>query len=134
MTLNHVIALDIILVSGEIVTLGNADGGEVDGYDLLGAFIGSEGCFGIALEITVKLTQNPQGVRTMLADFMSIDAGARATSAIIASGILPAALEMMAGPTLRAVEASIYAPGYPAAAAAVLRIELGGLEAGPGAA
>lgn len=129
-TLNHVVALEVILANGEIITLGNADGGEADGYDLLGAFIGSEGCFGIALEVTVKLTQNPQGVRTMLADFTSIDAGARATSAIIASGILPAALEMMDGPTIRAVEASIYAAGYPADADAVLLIELDGLDAG----
>ena len=128
-TLNHVVALEVILASGEIVTLGNAEG-EVDGYDLLGAFIGSEGCFGVALEVTVKLTPNPQGVRTLLADFMSIDAGARATSAIIASGILPAALEMMDGPTIRAVEASIYAAGYPADADAVLLIELDGLDAG----
>ena len=101
-----------------------------DGYDLLGAFIGSEGCFGIALEVTVRLTPNPQGVRTILADFMSIDAGARAMSAIIAAGILPAALEMMDGPTIRAVEASIYAAGYPADADAVLLIELDGLDAG----
>jgi glycolate oxidase subunit GlcD len=128
-TLNHVVALTAILPNGEIVELGNADG-EADGYDLLGAFIGSEGCFGIALQITVRLTPNPEAVRTMLADFTSIEAGARATSAIIASGILPAALEMMDGPTIRAVEASIYAAGYPADADAVLLIELDGLTAG----
>ena len=66
----------------------------------------------------------------MLADFTSIEAAARAVSAVIASGIVPAALEMMDGPTIRAVEASIYAAGYPADAAAVLLIELDGLEAG----
>ncbi len=128
-TLNHVVALTVILPDGEIVTLGNADG-EREGYDLLGAFVGSEGCFGVALEVTVRLTPDPPAVRTLLADFTSIDAGARATSAIIASGILPAALEMMDGPTIRAVEASIYAAGYPADADAVLLIELDGLEAG----
>jgi glycolate oxidase subunit GlcD len=128
-TLNHVLAITAILPDGEIVTLGNA-AGECDGYDLLGAFIGSEGCFGIALEVTVRLTPNPQAVRTLLADFLSIEAGARATSAIIASGIVPAALEMMDGPTIRAVEASIYAAGYPVDAAAVLLIELDGLAAG----
>jgi glycolate oxidase subunit GlcD len=130
-TLNHVAALTVILPDGEIVTLGNADG-EADGYDLLGAFIGSEGCFGIAMDVTVRLVPNPEAVRTILADFTSIDAGARATSAIIASGILPAALEMMDGPTIRAVEASIYAAGYPADADAVLLIELDGLAAGIG--
>jgi len=128
-TLNHVVAVTVLLPNGDIVTLGGAEG-ETPGYDLLGAFVGSEGCFGIALDITVRLVPNPQAVRTMLADFMSIEAGARATSAVIASGILPAAIEMMDGPTIRAVEASIYAAGYPADAEAVLLIELDGLEAG----
>jgi FAD/FMN-containing dehydrogenase len=111
------------------VNLGRADA-EPDGYDLLGAFIGSEGCFGIALDITVKLSRNPQAIRTILADYTSIDAAARATSAIVASGIVPAALEMMDGPTIRAVEASIYAAGYPVDADAVLLVELDGLAAG----
>jgi glycolate oxidase subunit GlcD len=128
-TLNHVRAVTAILPDGEIVRLGNAEG-EAEGYDLLGAFVGSEGCFGIALDVTVKLMPNPPAVRTLLADFMSIDAAARATSAIIASGIVPAALEMMDGPTIRAVEASIYAAGYPVDAEAVLLIEIDGLAAG----
>ena len=128
-TLNHVVAVTVLLPNGDITTLGSA-GGETPGYDLLGAFVGSEGCFGIALDVTVRLVPNPQAVRTMLADFMSIEAGARATSAVIASGILPAAIEMMDGPTIRAVEDSIYAAGYPADAEAVLLIELDGLEAG----
>ena len=128
-TLNHILALEVILADGTIVTLGSADG-ESAGYDLLGAFVGSEGCFGIAFEVTVKLTPDPPAVRTLLADFAAIDDGARAVSAIIASGILPAALEMMDGPTIRAVEASIYAAGYPSDAAAVLLIELDGLAAG----
>ena len=128
-TLNHVLAMTVVLPSGEVVELGNKFG-EDDGYDLRGAFIGSEGCFGLALDITVKLTQRPQTVRTLLADFMSIDEAARATSAIIASGIVPAALEFMDGPTIRVVEASIYAAGYPKDAEAVLLIELDGLEAG----
>ncbi|HEX5436738.1 MAG TPA: FAD-linked oxidase C-terminal domain-containing protein [Gemmatimonadaceae bacterium] len=128
-TLNHVVALTVVLPDGELVTLGNAQG-EDDGYDLLGAFIGSEGCFGVAVEVTVRLTPDPEAVRTMLADFLSVEAGARATSAIIATGIVPAALEMMDGPTIRAVEASIYAAGYPADAEAVLLIELDGLSAG----
>ena len=128
-TLNHVRAITAILPDGEIVRLGSAEG-EVEGYDLLGAFIGSEGCFGIALDVTVRLSPNPQAVRTLLADFTSVDAAARATSEIIASGIVPAALEMMDGATIRAVEASIYAAGYPVDAEAILLIELDGLEAG----
>lgn len=128
-TLNHVVALNIILPSGELTSLGSADG-ERDGYDFLGAFVGSEGCFGVALDATVRLSRNPEGVRTLLADFMSVDAAARATSSIIGAGIVPAALEMMDNPTIRAVEASIYAAGYPTDAAAVLLMEIDGLEAG----
>ena len=128
-TLNHVIAATVVLPSGEIVTFGSADG-EREGYDLLGTFVGSEGCFGVALDVTVKLSPNPQGIRTLLADFESLEAAARATSAIVASGIIPAALEMMDNPTIRAVEASIYAAGYPIDAGAVLLVEVDGLLAG----
>jgi glycolate oxidase subunit GlcD len=128
-TLNHVLAMTVVLPSGEVVELGSKIG-ERDGYDLRGAFIGSEGCFGVALDITVKLTPKPQTVRTLLADFMSVNEAARVTSAIIASGIVPAALEFMDGPTIRVVESSIYAAGYPKDAEAILLIELDGLEAG----
>lgn len=128
-TLNHVVALTVALPNGQVVTLGNA-AGENDSYDLVGAFVGSEGCFGVALDVTVRLARNPQTVRTLLADFTSIDAAAHAVSSIIASGILPAALEMMDAATIRAVEASIYAAGYPTDAAAVLLVELDGPAAG----
>ena len=128
-TLNHVIAMTVILPDGEIVTLGNPEG-EAPGYDLRGVFIGSEGCFGIALDVTVKLTRKPAAVRTMLADFMSVDEAAHVTSAIIASGIVPAALEFMDAPTIQVVESSVYAAGYPADAAAVLLIEVDGISEG----
>ena len=128
-TLNHVVALTVVLPNGDVVQLGNA-AGESEGYDLVGTFVGSEGCFGIALDVTVKLARIPEAIRTLLADFSSIDAAARAVSAIIASGILPAALEMMDAATIRAVEASIYAAGYPTDAAAVLLVELDGPAAG----
>ncbi|MGH7605231.1 MAG: FAD-linked oxidase C-terminal domain-containing protein [Gemmatimonadaceae bacterium] len=128
-TLNHVLGMTVVLPSGEVVELGSTTG-ERDGYDLRGAFVGSEGCFGVALDITVRLTPRPQTVRTLLADFMSVDAAAKVTSAIIASGIVPAALEFMDGPTIRVVEDSIYSAGYPRDAEAILLIELDGLEAG----
>jgi glycolate oxidase subunit GlcD len=128
-TLNHVIALTVILPDGELVSLGSTDG-ERDGYDLLGAFVGSEGCFGVAVDVTVRLVKNPESVRTLLADYTAIVDAARAVSAIIASGVVPAAMEMMDGPTIRAVEASIYAAGYPVDADAVLLVELDGLAAG----
>src|SRR5688500_8347676 len=128
-TLNHVVSINAILPDGEIVTLGDPEG-ETGGYDLRGAFIGSEGCFGVALDVTVRLTRRPQAIRTMLADFTSVDDAAHVSSAIIASGIVPAALEFMDGPTIRVVESSVYAAGYPADAAAVLLIEVDGIEAG----
>ncbi|MGK2960862.1 MAG: FAD-binding oxidoreductase [Gemmatimonadaceae bacterium] len=125
-TLNHVISINAILPDGELVTLGNP-AGETAGFDLRGAFIGSEGCFGVALDVTVRLTRKPVAIRTMLADFMSVDDAAHVTSRIVASGIVPAALEFMDGPTIRVVESSVYAAGYPADAAAVLLIELDGI-------
>ncbi len=128
-TLNHVIALTVILPDGELVSLGSTEG-ESDGYDLLGAFVGSEGCFGVAVDVTVRLVKNPEAVRTLLADYTAIVDAAHAVSAIIASGVVPAAMEMMDGPTIRAVEASIYAAGYPVDADAVLLVELDGLAAG----
>ena len=128
-TTNHVLAITCLLASGAVVSLGNASG-ERTGYDLVGAFVGSEGCFGIALDVTVRLTRLPQAVRTLLADFLTVDAAARAVSSIVASGIVPAALEMIDQATVRAVEASVYAAGYPTDAAAVLLIELDGPVAG----
>ncbi|HMA20436.1 MAG TPA: FAD-binding protein, partial [Gemmatimonadaceae bacterium] len=128
-TLNHVIAMTVILPDGEIVSLGNPEG-EAAGYDLRGAFIGSEGCFGIALDVTVRLTRKPAAIRTMLADFTSVDDAAHVTSAIIASGIVPAALEFMDAPTIQVVESSVYAAGYPVDAAAVLLIEVDGITEG----
>jgi len=128
-TTNHIVAITALLPSGEIVKLGRPDG-ENEGYDLVGSFVGSEGCFGIALDITVRLSRNPEAVRTLLADFMSLDDAAHAVSSIVATGIISAALEMIDQATVRAVEASIYAAGYPTDAAAVLLIELDGAAAG----
>ena len=128
-TTNHVVALTVLLPDGRIVELGNR-AGEHEGYDLVGAFVGSEGCFGIALDVTVRLLRKPEAVRTLLADFLEMDAAARAVSSIVAAGIVPAALEMIDQATIRAVESSIYAAGYPTDAAAALLIELDGAQAG----
>lgn len=128
-TLNHILHVTVALPDGEVVELGS-ETGECDGYDLRGAFIGSEGCFGVALDATVRLIPRPQVIRTLLADFTSVDAAARVTSGIIASGVIPAALEFMDGPMIRVVEASIYSAGYPKDAEAVLLIELDGLQEG----
>jgi glycolate oxidase subunit GlcD len=128
-TTNHVVALTVLQPDGRIVALGNP-AGESAGYDIVGAFVGSEGCFGVVLDATVRLTPNPEAVRTLLADFTSLNAAAQAVSGVIASGIVPAALEMMDRATIAAVESSIYAAGYPVDAEAVLLIELDGAAAG----
>jgi glycolate oxidase subunit GlcD len=125
-TTDHVIAARVVLSDGSIVDLG---GGAV-GYDLLGVFVGSEGTFGIATEATVRLSPIPPAVRTLLADFSDVDQASHAVSAIIAAGVLPAALEMMDNAIIRAVESSVFAAGLPIDAQAVLLVELDGVEAG----
>jgi len=125
-TTDHVVAARVVLADGAIVDLG----GGKPGYDLLGVFVGSEGTFGIATEATVRLLPLPQAVRTLLADFLDIDAASRAVSAIISAGMLPAALEMMDNLIIRAVEASVFSAGLPIDAQAVLLVELDGVEAG----
>jgi len=129
MTVNHVLAVEVVLPSGDIVTLG---GGGVDlpGYDLLGAFVGSEGTFGIATKATLKLTRLPQMVKTLLAEFITVTDASRTVSEIIAAGILPAALEMIDQATIQAIENSIFAGGFPTDVAALLIIEADGLAAG----
>jgi glycolate oxidase len=120
-TVNHVLAADVVLPDGELVTLRRDD----EGPDLLGAFVGSEGTLGIAVRITVRVLRAPEAVRTLLAGFRTTDAAGDAVSAVIASGILPAAIEMMDALTIEAAEAAV-APSYPVGAGAVLLVELDG--------
>jgi glycolate oxidase subunit GlcD len=124
-TTNHIVALEVVLPDGSVTRLGSNQG-EAWGPDLVGLFVGSEGMFGIATEITVRLEPVPESVRTMLADFSTVRSASEAVSSIIAAGIVPAALEMMDRACVAAVEASIYAAGYPTDAAAVLLVELDG--------
>jgi glycolate oxidase subunit GlcD len=124
-TTNHIVELEVVLTDGSTIRLGSPQG-EPWGPDLVGLFVGSEGMFGIATEITVRLEPMPPSVRTMLADFPSVRGASEAVSSIIAAGIVPAALEMMDRACVAAVEASIYAAGYPTDAAAVLLVELDG--------
>ncbi|MGH7702467.1 MAG: FAD-binding oxidoreductase [Gemmatimonadales bacterium] len=124
-TTNHVVALEVVLSDGSLARMGSPQG-EAWGPDLVGLFVGSEGMFGIACEITVRLEPLPQAVRTIFADFPSVRTASEAVSAIIAAGIVPAALEMMDRACIAAVEASIYATGHLADAAAVLLVEVDG--------
>jgi glycolate oxidase subunit GlcD len=124
-TTNHVVRLEVMLPDGELIRLGSPQG-EPWGPDLVGLFVGSEGMFGVAVEITVRLEPIPPSVRTIFADFLALRAASEAVSAIIAAGIVPAALEMMDQSCIRAVEASVFATGARTDAAAVLLVELDG--------
>ncbi|GAA4944676.1 FAD-linked oxidase C-terminal domain-containing protein [Actinoplanes utahensis] len=123
-TTNHVTALEVVTPDGELVRLGGA-APDVPGYDLVGAFVGSEGTLGVATEVTVRLTRLPETVRTLLAAFHGTDQAGAATSAIIAAGVVPAAIEMMDALSIEAAEAAVHC-GYPAGAGAVLVVELDG--------
>ena len=129
-TTRYVTGLKVVLAGGEIMDLGGA-GRTADGsLDLVGLFVGSEGCFGIATEIEVRLLPLTEGVRTLLGIFETMEAAGHAVTGIIASGLVPAAVEIVDGATIRAVEASVYAGGYPVDAGAALVIEFDGTEAG----
>jgi glycolate oxidase len=119
---NHVLEMEVVMSSGEIVMVGSP---AVDspGYDLTGLLVGSEGTLGIVTQIIVRLLRRPEAVQTLLAVFESIDDASRAVSEIIAAGIIPTAMEMIDGVVMRAVEAAIHA-GYPDDAGAVLLIEV----------
>jgi glycolate oxidase len=117
--------MKVVLPDGTVTVLGGDDP-EPPGYDLRGVFVGSEGMFGIATEICVRLTQNYPAVRTMLMDFGTVDDGAATVSGIIAAGIVPAAIEMMDQLCLQAVEAYIHAD-LPVESAAALLVEVVGL-------
>ncbi|GMU77753.1 MAG: hypothetical protein AMXMBFR46_05510 [Acidimicrobiia bacterium] len=124
----HVLAVDVVLGDGSVARLGGLEP-DLPGYDLRGCFVGSEGTMGIASRIAVRLLPNPPVVRTLLLDFTALDDAAATVSGIIAAGIVPAALEMMDAEITRAVEDYVGA-GYPRDAAAVLLVEVDGLEDG----
>ncbi len=123
-TTNHVTGLELVTPEGDVVRLGGR-APDAPGYDLLGAFVGSEGTLGVATEVTVRLTRAPESVRTLLAAFPSTDEAGGAVSAIIGAGVLPAAIEMMDALAIEAAEAAVQC-GYPEGAGAVLVVELDG--------
>lgn len=120
-TVHHVLALDVVLPDGELVTIG---GTEAPGPDLLGLFVGSEGTLGVVTKAVVRILRKPEAVQTLLAAFDAIDGAGTAVSDIIAAGIMPAAVEIMDALVIRAVEETVR-PGFPPAAA-VLIVELDG--------
>jgi glycolate oxidase len=124
----HILALEVVLPDGSVAVLGGTDP-EPAGFDLRGAFVGSEGTMGIVTRIAVRLTPLPPNVATLLADFQTMSDAAAAVTGIIAAGIVPAALEMMDANIVEVVEAYVHA-GFPTDAAAVLLVEVDGLEGG----
>jgi glycolate oxidase len=128
-TVNHVLGLEVVMPDdGAIVWLGGRTRDAL-GYDLAGVFVGSEGTFAIATKIVVRILPKPQAVQTVLAVFDQIDQASAAVSAIIARGLVPAAVEMIDQLTIQAVE-DAFGCGYPRDAAAALLIEIDGLRAG----
>src|SRR4051812_20982248 len=125
-TTNYVTGLDVILADGERVKLG---GKEVDtpGYDLMGAFVGSEGTLGVAVAITLRVVPKPAAVRTLVAFYESPPEAGQAVSDIVSAGIVPGAMEMMDKLSIEAAEGATHA-GYPTDAGAALVVELDGSE------
>ncbi|MCS6828100.1 MAG: FAD-binding protein [Caldilinea sp.] len=124
MTVNHVLGLKAVLPDGEVVQLGGESLEQV-GPDLTGFFVGSEGLFGVALEITLRLLPKPECYRTVLAAYDSLQAAGDAVASVVASGLLPGAMEIMDALAIEAAEAAVQA-GYPRDAAALLIVELEG--------
>jgi glycolate oxidase len=127
-TVNHVLGVEMVTAAGDIVQIGGP-AEDSPGPDLVGTIVGGEGTLGVVTKIWVRLTRNPQGVRTMLGVFDSVDDATQAISGIIGAGIIPAALEMMDQGILVAVEEA-FKLGFPLDAGAILLIEVDGLDVG----
>ncbi len=127
-TTNHVLGLEIVTTEGNILQIGGWTY-DTPGYDLTGLLIGSEGTLCIVTKIIVRIVHLPEAVKTMVAIFDTMDDASNTVSEIIATGVIPAAIEMMDQMILQAVEADTHA-GYPMDAAAVLLMETEGLREG----
>ncbi|MDA1013498.1 MAG: FAD-binding protein [Planctomycetota bacterium] len=125
-TVNHILGLEVVLPDGSVAEIGGPTE-DLPGYDLTGLFVGSEGTFGIATKILVRITRDPAAFRTMLGVFETVGDATHAISGIIGAGIVPAALEMMDQGIVEALEAAFHF-GFPLDAGAVLLIEVDGLE------
>ena len=123
-TTNHVMAAEVVLPDGSVTHIGGGKAPDPVGYDLLGAFVGSEGTLGIATKITLRIVRKPEAVNTLLAAFKDTEEAGDAVSGIIGGGIVPAAIEMMDALCIEAVEVAVH-PGFPEAGA-ILIVELDG--------
>ncbi|MGI9301307.1 MAG: FAD-linked oxidase C-terminal domain-containing protein [Gammaproteobacteria bacterium] len=126
LTVHNILRLKVVTVEGELLTIGSL-APDSAGYDLLALMTGSEGMLGVIVEVTVKLLPKPTSIQVLLAAFDDVEAAGDSVAGIIAAGIIPAGLEMMDNPAIRAVEDFVQA-GYPVEAAAILLCELDGTE------
>ncbi|TDJ20247.1 MAG: FAD-binding protein [Gammaproteobacteria bacterium] len=126
LTVHNILAVKLITVTGELLEIG-ADSLDSAGYDLLALMTGSEGMLGVIVEVTLKLISKPLNNRVLLAAFDEIEEAGKGVADIIASGIIPAGLEMMDNGVIKAVEDYLHA-GYPVNAAAILICEVDGAE------
>jgi glycolate oxidase len=122
-TTTHILALDVVLPTGELVHLGSS-ALDAPGYDLAGVFVGSEGTLGVATSMTLRIVRRPETVQVLLAAFNSISAAGQTVSDIIAAAILPSAMEIMDRLAIQAAEAAVH-PHYPQCEALLL-VELDG--------
>jgi glycolate oxidase len=127
LTTNNLLGCELVLMSGEVVRLGGK-AMDADGYDLLGLVTGSEGLLGVVTEVTVRILPKPETAKALLLGFATVEGAAATVGDIIAAGVIPAGLEMMDNPAIRAAEAFV-GVGYPVDAAALLIVELDGPEA-----
>ncbi len=123
-TTDHVLGVEMVLPDGKVVEIGGKTQ-DSPGYDLLSVVVGSEGLLGIVTQVILKITKKPQSVRTLFASFDRIEYAGSSVSGIIASGIVPAGMEIMDNTCIKAVQRSVNA-GYPEDAAAILLLELDG--------
>jgi len=124
LTVHNIQKLEILTIEGESLTIGG-ESLDSPGYDLLALMTGSEGLLGVITEVTVRLLAKPETAQVVLAAFESVESAAAAVTAVIASGIIPAGLELLDNPAIRAVERFVHT-GYPEEAAAILLCEVDG--------
>ncbi len=127
LTTNNVLGVELVTIEGEVLRLGGR-GLESAGLDLLGIVVGSEGLLGVVTEVTVRILPRPQTAKALLIGFAEVETAARCVAEVIASGIIPAGMEMMDRAAIHAAEAFVHA-GYPLDVEALLIVELDGPEA-----
>src|SRR5215831_4873348 len=127
LTTNNLLGIEMVLMDGEVIRLGGKHL-DAESYDLLGVMTGSEGLLGVVTEVTVRILPKPTAARAVLIGFPTTEDAGDCVAAVIAAGIIPAGMEMMDNPAIRAAEAFVGA-GYPVECAALLIVELDGPEA-----